>query len=142
MKAFSKFAPIGRLALCSWTVAALAITVCARPSHAQATSRGMSADPALAQRGAKMFQQKGCFVCHTIGRSGAHTAEGPDLAGVTDRRTHEWLKAWLKDPYAMYGSDPIADAMLKQYHNVRMPNMHLNDSDAEALIAYLATAHQ
>ena len=104
----------------------------------------MSADPALVQRGAKLFQGKGCFVCHTIGRGGSFgnsNAEGPDLAGVTDRRTHEWLKAWLKDPYAMYGSDPIADAMLKQFHNVKMPNMHLNESDAEALIAYLGT-HQ
>ena len=142
MKAFSKFGPIARFALCSGTVAALALTICARQMPAQATSRSMSADPALVQRGARMFQNKGCFVCHTIGKKGTHTAEGPDLAGVTDRRTHEWLTAWLKDPFAMYGSDPIADAMLKQFHNVKMPNMRLNDSDAQALIAYLGTAHQ
>lgn len=142
MNAFSKVGPIARFALSSCAVAALALTICARQSPAQAKSRSMSGDPALVSRGAKLFQNKGCFACHTIGRTGAHTAEGPDLAGVTDRRTHEWLMAWLKDPFAMYGSDPIADAMLKQFHNVRMPNMHLNESDSQALIAYLGTAHQ
>ena len=85
-----------------------------------------------------MFVNKGCNVCHTLGRTEQRTAEGPDLAGVTERRTNDWLTSWLKNPDAMFGSDPIADAMLEQYHNVKMPNMHLHDTEISALIAYLA----
>jgi mono/diheme cytochrome c family protein len=143
MKAFSKVGPITRFVLCGCVVWALALTICVRQSLAQAKSRRAEthADPALVKRGAQLFQYKACWVCHTIGRSGEHTAEGPDLGGVTDRRTHEWLVAWLKDPNAMFGNDPVADAMLKQYHNVKMPNMKLNDSDITAIIAYLSEHH-
>jgi mono/diheme cytochrome c family protein len=137
MKAFSKFGPISRFALSGCVVGALALTIGVRQSRAQANS----VDPGLAAQGAKMFQNKGCAVCHTIGRSGSHTAEGPDLAGVTDRRTHEWLVAWLKDPNAMFGSDPVADAMFKQFRNVKMPNMHLREQEIEALIAYMSQHH-
>ena len=138
MKASSMFGPISRLALSGCAVLALALSLGVRQSSAQATSRA-SVDPAMARRGKVMFTQKGCVFCHTAGRKGSHTAEGPDLGGVTERRTHEWLMAWLKDPYAMYGSDPIADAMVEQYHNVKMPNMKLSESDSQALLAYLAT---
>jgi hypothetical protein len=51
------------------------------------------------------------------------------------------LVAWLKDPNAMFGSDPVADAMYKQFHNVKMPNMHLREQEIEALIAYMAQHH-
>jgi cytochrome c2 len=112
-------------------VGALALTVGARLGSAQE----------LAMRGSKVFTNKGCNVCHTIGRSG-NTAEGPDLAGVTDRRTREWLTSWLKDPNAMFGSDAAADAMFEQYHHVKMPNMHLSEGDIAALIAYLGQHHQ
>jgi len=137
MTVLSKFGPIARLALSGCVVGALMLTICARHSDAQANS----VDPALASQGAKVFQNRGCWVCHTIGRSESHTAEGPDLAGVTDRRTHEWLVAWLKDPNAMFGSDPVADAMYKQFHNVKMPNMHLREQEIEALIAYMGQHH-
>lgn len=140
MKAFSKVEPISRFALCACIVGVLALSICARPGSAQAQSKG-HVDPALAKQGGKMFKDKGCAVCHTIGRTGK-TAEGPDLAGVTDRRSHEWLVSWLKDPHAMFGNDAAADAMLEQYHNVKMPNMHLGASDISALIAYLSQFHQ
>jgi cbb3-type cytochrome oxidase cytochrome c subunit len=65
---------------------------------------------------------------------------GPDLAGVTERRSHDWLKRWLKDPTAMFGNDSTADAMVVESKNVKMPNMKLGESDIEALINYLADA--
>src|SRR5262245_14315463 len=44
------------------------------------------ANEALAERGEKLFQTKGCSACHTFGKRGT----GPDLAGVTMRRTAQW----------------------------------------------------
>jgi cytochrome c2 len=136
MKPFLKVNPISRLALCACVVGVLALSIGARQSSAQANARAV--DPALAKRGGKVYVNRGCNICHTIGRAGSKTAEGPDLAGVTDRRTNEWLVAWLKDPNAMFGSDPVADAMLEQFHGVKMPNMHLHESEITAIIAYLA----
>jgi cbb3-type cytochrome oxidase cytochrome c subunit len=63
---------------------------------------------------------------------------GPDLAGVTNRRSRDWLRRWLKDPNAMFGQDSIADAMVVQAKNVKMPNMKLQDAEIEALLNYFA----
>jgi protein SCO1/2 len=138
MKTFVKVNPISRLALCGCIIGVLALSIGARQSLAQANARATAVDPALAKRGERLFVNRGCNACHTIGRSEQRTAEGPDLAGVTDRRTNEWLVAWLKDPNAMFGSDPIADAMLEQYRFVKMPNMRLHESEISALIAYMS----
>lgn len=41
--------------------------------------------------GQALFQEK-CVACHTIGQG---DRVGPDLAGVTARRSHAWLEAWI-----------------------------------------------
>jgi len=122
---------ISKLGLCSLIVGALALSA----SLAQAQ---MNVDPALAKRGKSLFANKGCTACHTIGKTGKNTAAGPDLAGVTERRSHDWLKRWLKNPTEMIGSDSIADAMVADAKNVKMPNMKLSDSEIDALMNYLA----
>ena len=135
---------ISTLALCGCVVGALALSSCgskhvplAHPQQRGAAS-ARTADPALVERGRRIFVNRGCNACHTIGRSEQRTAEGPDLAGVTDRRTNEWLVAWLKNPDAMFWADPIADAMLEEYKYVKMPNMRLHEYEISALIAYMA----
>ena len=95
----------------------------------QSVSRG---DQAEAEKGKKLFQERGCAACHTIG-GGKLT--GPDLAGVTKRRDEEWIKKWLKSPETMLMSDPIAKEMLGVYM-VPMPNQGLSDEDIDALIDY------
>jgi cytochrome c len=141
MKTFIKVNPISRMALCGCVIAVLALSIGARQSLAQANAR-TTVDPALAERGRRLFINRGCNACHTIGRTEERTAEGPDLAGVTDRRTNEWLKAFIKNPEAMFGADPIADQLLEQYKYVRMPVMGLHDNEIDALIAYLSQIPQ
>lgn len=85
-----------------------------------------------AEKGKKIFQEKSCAACHTIG--GGKLA-GPDLAGVTERREEEWLKKWLKSPDTMVMTDPIAKQLLGEYM-VPMPNQGLNDEEIEALIEF------
>ena len=118
---------ISKFALCSVVVGALALSA----SVARAQDAGM------AKRGKSLFASRGCNACHTVGKTGS-TAAGPDLAGVTERRSADWLKRWLKDPSTMIGSDSIVDAMVVVAKNVKMPNMKLSDSDIGALLAYLA----
>jgi len=120
---------ISKVGLCSVIVGALAFSA----SVAQAQ---MNVDASLAKKGKALFQSRGCMACHTIGKSGKMA--GPDLAGVTERRSHDWLKRWLKNPTEMIGSDSIADAMVAEAKNVKMPNMKLSDSDIDALLNYFA----
>ncbi|MBE7436607.1 MAG: cytochrome c [Anaerolineales bacterium] len=93
-----------------------------------------SAMPPLQTDGEALFTAKGCNACHTIGGG---DLVGPDLAGVTERRTEEWLTQWLTAPDQMLTSDPDAQAMLAQYNNVPMPNLGLKPDEVAALIAYL-----
>jgi protein SCO1 len=120
---------ISKLGLSGIIVGALAFS----GSLAQAQ---MNVDPNLAKKGKAIFTSRGCNACHTVGKNGKMA--GPDLAGVTERRNHDWLKRWLKNPTEMIGSDSIADAMVVEAKNVKMPNMKLSDSDIDALINYFA----
>ena len=94
----------------------------------------VSAMPPNQTDGEALFTAKGCNACHTIGGG---DLVGPDLAGVTERRTEEWLTKWLTAPDQMLTSDPDAQAMLAQYNNVPMPNLGLTPDEVAALIAYM-----
>jgi cytochrome c2 len=85
------------------------------------------------EKGKELFQSKGCVGCHTIGKG---KLTGPDLKGVTQRRSEEWLKKWIKSPDTMVFTDPTAKELLKQYLTP-MPNLGLTDEEVNALISYL-----
>ena len=97
------------------------------------TSVALAKPLAQAPDGESLFTEKGCTVCHTVGGG---DKVGPDLAGVTERRTEEWLTNWLTAPDQMLTSDPDAQAMLAKYNTV-MPNLGLTPDEVAALIAYL-----
>jgi protein SCO1/2 len=88
-------------------------------------------------RGDYLFRTR-CTACHTVGGG---DKLGPDLKGVVAARSRGWLTRWLKEPDKMIAEkDPVAVALKARYRNLPMPNLGLNDVDAEALITYLATA--
>ena len=121
---------VGTLVSVSALVLAAALAS-ARNAYAQ----GAKVDPALADRGKKVWNSKQCSGCHELGRK---QATGPDLVGVTDRRSAEWIKKWLMDPPAMAGEDSTAMALKKEYGNAQMPKLNINAEDANALVAFLA----
>ena len=63
---------------------------------------------------------------------------GPDLAGITKRRSDAWLTRWLKAPEKMLETDAEAQALLKEWNNVPMPNQNLSD---EEIVNYLKFFH-
>jgi mono/diheme cytochrome c family protein len=95
---------------------------------------GASADPALAKRGSKLFVERGCLGCHSIGKG---KRAGPDLSGVTQRRSVDWLKTFLKDNERMLSEDPTAMALVKEYNYQRMRISKLSTQEVEALVSYL-----
>ncbi|RME62060.1 MAG: hypothetical protein D6780_00445, partial [Candidatus Dadabacteria bacterium] len=81
------------------------------------------------------FEKAGCMACHNIGRGDRPT--GPDLKGVTKRRSKEWLKRWIKNPSAMISSDPIARELFGKFNRVPMPTLGLTDKQIEDVIAFI-----
>lgn len=87
--------------------------------------------------GEQMFRTR-CITCHSITGHEEPGALGPDLLGVSQRRTAFWLLNWLRAPDQMIkNKDPIAMGLLKQYNNLAMPNMRLNQLEARELITYI-----
>jgi cytochrome c oxidase subunit 2 len=89
------------------------------------------------QNGQLIFEQK-CLACHSIGG----TAKiGPDLLGVGDRRSIDWLKKWIANPDELIGAkDPIAMDLLKKFNQIKMPNLALNPTEVESVLSYIKTA--
>ena len=82
--------------------------------------------------GKQAFESK-CLACHSVGEG---KKLGPDVAGVTKRRSREWLARWLKEPEKMLQTDADAKAMLKEYNNIPMPNQSLGDAEIKQYQKY------
>lgn len=118
------------------TRATLMVTLAVFGTASLARAQEFTVDPALAKEGMKVFKGKACNGCHSIGKG---KLAGPDLAGVTTRRTNDWLKAWLKDPKGLVATDETAQAMVKEFNNTMMPDFKLKDPEIEAVIHYMAS---
>ena len=86
----------------------------------------------LAAKGEGLFKSKTCSTCHAFGAR----ITGPDLVGVTRRRTEQWMRKQMLQPEVMTKEDPIARQLLGQYA-VQMPNLMLKDEEVSALIEYI-----
>jgi len=84
-----------------------------------------------AVRGKLSFETK-CLACHSIA-SGDKL--GPDLYGVSKRRTEAWLRAWLKSPEEVLKTDAAARGMLEKYR-IPMPNQNAGEAEIREYISY------
>ena len=87
---------------------------------------------ALAEAGEKLFQTKGCSACHTWGKK----MSGPDLHGVTFRRTAQWMENQILHPEVMVKTDPISRQLFAQMA-LQMPNQGLKPDEAKSVIEFL-----
>ena len=83
--------------------------------------------------GKKIFQTN-CASCHKLDKK----LIGPALGGIADRRSNEWLKAWIKDNNALRASgDQDAIDIFEEYNGMPMTAFpQLSDEDIDAIIAY------
>jgi mono/diheme cytochrome c family protein len=84
----------------------------------------------------RMFNQR-CTACHTFGKG---TKVGPDLKGVTERRSRPWLIRFIRSSSATIKSgDPIARELFQKFKQQRMPDWSdLSDLQILALLDWLA----
>jgi cytochrome c2 len=100
------------------------IALVARPVHA-------GVNPA------SLFAKK-CTSCHTYGQG---DKVGPDLKGVTNRRSRAWLTAWIRSSErTIQSGDPTAIALFQKYKRERMPDQNFSAEELDALIGYIAAA--
>ena len=87
------------------------------------------------ERGQTLFDQN-CTSCHNFRSTGI----GPQLGGVTEAVSDDWIKSFIKDPKAIIDSgDKHAKEVFGRF-NTYMPGFsHLPDEDIDAIIAYLKT---
>lgn len=88
-------------------------------------------DHEAAERGGKIFASKGCSACHAFGKR----ITGPDLAGVTHRRSRKWMTSQMQHPEVMTKEDPVARELFATYM-VQMPNLKVSDDEAHAIVEY------
>ena len=88
-------------------------------------------DSALAAKGQALFQTK-CSACHKLDERYV----GPPLAGVTKRRTPEWVMNMIMNPQEMTQKDPAAQELLGEYLT-QMASLNLTEPEARSLLEFL-----
>lgn len=88
---------------------------------------------AKAQDGEQLFKQN-CSACHKMGTR----LVGPDLTGVTERRSEDWVKSFITNSQAMVkAGDADAVAIFEEFNKVPMTSFPLSDAELTALVDYL-----
>ncbi len=85
--------------------------------------------------GKKVFETK-CYSCHSVGGG---DKQGPDLKGVTTRRSKEWLEEFIKSPTSMSAKDADAAALFKKYSPEVMADQTLTQEEMDAVINMIKT---
>ena len=86
----------------------------------------------LAIKGQGLFKAKGCTACHAFGRP----LTGPDLRGVSMRRSVRWMENQILHPEIMIVEDPITISLYNTYLT-RMANQGLTPDEALCVIEFL-----
>ena len=87
-----------------------------------------------AQSGEETFN-KTCKACHTVGGG---KLVGPDLNGVTSKRSSEWLMKWTKSSQSLINSgDADAKTVFEANNKIPMPDQNLSDAEIQAVIEYI-----
>lgn len=102
--------------------------------HHNIPATATPSDP-VAVKGKLSFESK-CLACHSIGGG---DKLGPDLYGVSKRRSDVWLGKWLKSPEQMLQTDTDAKTLLDKY-KLPMPNQNLSDVEIREFTTYFKWA--
>ncbi len=89
-------------------------------------------DQTMVDAGKGIYEMK-CAACHKL--TGQRVV-GPGWAGITTKRTPEWIMNMTLNVDVMLEKDPAARELLKECL-VRMPNQNLTKDDARAVLEYM-----
>jgi mono/diheme cytochrome c family protein len=87
-----------------------------------------------AAEGQALFSTK-CYSCHNIGSG---DKQGPDLKGVTTRRSKEWLHEFINGPASMNSkNDPTAAQLFKKFYPTVMPDQALAPNQIDSILTLI-----
>ena len=97
---------------------------------------GLGSSSAGATDAKRIFNQR-CTACHTFGHG---VKVGPDLKGVTTRRTRPWLIRFVRASQTVIKSgDPTANQLFTTFKGQRMPDWtDLSPADVESIMDWFA----
>jgi mono/diheme cytochrome c family protein len=76
-----------------------------------------------------------CFACHTIGGG---RLIGPDLAGVHEKRSQEWLEKFVSSSQSMINAgDAEAVALFEEYNSLLMPDAVASEEQVRQVLSYI-----
>lgn len=87
-------------------------------------------DSAMADKGKAHFDTK-CSACHKFGERYV----GPDLKGVTERRTPEWIMNMILNPVEMTQKDEQAKELLGEYLT-QMSFQNVTEEEARQMLEF------
>jgi mono/diheme cytochrome c family protein len=97
-------------------------------------SLGQLQDSWAQDAGEQLFQTT-CFACHTIGGG---RLVGPDLAGVHESRSEEWLEQFVLSSQTMIqNGDPDAVALAAEYSGIVMPDTAMSEEQIRDLLNFI-----
>lgn len=83
-----------------------------------------------------VYFEKNCSSCHTVGGG---DGVGPDLMGVAERRSREWLIPFIRSSQTvMQSGDPVAVELFNKYKQIKMPDQEVSPDEVVALLDYIA----
>jgi len=99
-------------------------------------ARPVRANVSDASEAKKIFTRR-CTACHTYGKG---TKVGPDLKGVTERRTRPWLLRFVRSSQSVIkAGDPVASELFLRFKQQRMPDWtDLSPAQIGGLLDWLA----
>ncbi|MEK7380097.1 MAG: c-type cytochrome [Gemmatimonadota bacterium] len=90
-------------------------------------------DPEMAEQGKEVFELK-CSACHKT----TERYIGPELGGVTARRSPAFIMNMILNPQEMIDRHPVTKQLLAEYMSF-MANQNLTQQEARQVLEYLRT---
>jgi len=85
------------------------------------------------ENGKNLFEQN-CTSCHKLGEE----LIGPNLIGVNDRKSKEWLHRFIKNSQKVINSgDEYAQNLYNEYNQTVMPAQNLDTGEINDILAYI-----
>ena len=89
-----------------------------------------------ADEGEQLFNRT-CAACHTIGKG---RLVGPDLSGINQKRSKEWLVQFIKSSTTVIKSgDADALAIFKEYNSLMMPDVDYSEAQIVSILNYISS---
>jgi len=95
-------------------------------------------DKSHAQDAGEQVFNTTCFACHTIGGG---RLIGPDLAGIHENRSQEWLEQFIRSSQTLIKSgDADAVALFEEYNSMLMPDSFLSDEQIRDVLSFIESS--